>query len=195
MHRDIRALAAIALLALTSCVDNDQDIHYIPTPTEVVDEMLRLAEIEEGDVVYDLGSGDGRIVIAAALDYGARGVGIEIDEGLIERSRENAREAGVENLVEFRQEDLFETDLSDVDVLTLYLGDTLNLRLRKHILSQMKPGSRVVSQSFDMGDWVPDVEKEVANRPVYKWTVPETFVPGFANPDLEPDTGNKPLVR
>ena len=179
MTMAFRAMAATALLALTSCVDNDQDIHYIPTPTEVVDEMLRLAEIEEGDVVYDLGSGDGRIVIAAALDYGARGVGIEIDEGLIERSRENARKAGVEHLVEFRQEDLFETDLSDVDVLTLYLGDTLNLRLRKHILAQMKPGSRVVSQSFDMGDWVPDVEEQVANRPVYKWTVPETFIPGF----------------
>jgi len=172
-------LVALIALGLTSCVDNSQDIHYIPTPPAVVDEMLRLAQIEKGDVLYDLGSGDGRIVIAAARDYGIRGVGIEIDDALLERSRENAREAGVSHLVEFRKQDLFETDLTEVDVLAIYLGSTLNLRLRPRILEQMEPGSRVVSQSFAMGGWIPDVEKVVENHNVFKWTVPEQFIDGF----------------
>ncbi|WP_205689436.1 SAM-dependent methyltransferase [Aurantiacibacter odishensis] len=172
-------LSAIASLTLTSCVDTSQDIHYIPTPPAVVSEMLRLAEIEKGDVLYDLGSGDGRIPIAAARDYGIRAVGIEIDDGLLERARQNAREAGVEHLVEFRKEDLFATDLTDVDVLAIYLGTTQNLRLRARIMDQMEPGSQVVSHAFGMGGWVPDVEKEVENRKVFKWTVPETFIDGF----------------
>ncbi len=172
-------LVALIALGLTSCVDNSQDIHYIPTPPAVVDEMLRLAQIEKGDVLYDLGSGDGRIVIAAARDYGITGVGIEIDDALLERSRKNAREAGVSHLVEFRNQDLFETDLTEVDVLAIYLGSTLNLRLRPRILEQMEPGSRVVSQSFAMGGWIPDVEKVVENHNVFKWTVPEQFIDGF----------------
>jgi precorrin-6B methylase 2 len=175
----IRSLAASLLLALASCVDTDQDIHYIPTPEPVVDEMLRLAELDEGDLLYDLGSGDGRIPIAAARDYGVRAIGIEIDAGLIERARKNARDAGVEHLVEFRQEDLYSTDLRDADVVALYLEDTLNLRLRPKLLEELEPGSRVVSHAFGMGDWLPDVEKTVANRRVYKWTVPRTFIPGL----------------
>ena len=175
----LRALAAGLLLDLTACVDTDQDIHYIPTPEPVVDEMLRLAELEEGDLLFDLGSGDGRIPIAAARDYGVRAIGIEIDAGLIRRARANAREAGVAHLVEFRQEDLYTTDLREADVVALYLGDMLNLRLRPKLLEELEPGSRVVSHAFGMGDWVPDVRKTVANRRVFKWTVPETFVPGF----------------
>jgi precorrin-6B methylase 2 len=175
----IRSLAASLLLALASCVDTDQDIHYIPTPEPVVDEMLRLAELDEGDLLYDLGSGDGRIPIAAARDYGVRAIGIEIDAGLIERARKNARDAGVEHLVEFRQEDLYAADFRDADVVALYLGDTLNLRLRPKLLEELEPGSRVVSHAFGMGDWVPDVKKTVANRRVYKWTVPRTFLPGL----------------
>lgn len=171
-------MAALAYLSLASCVDSSQDIHYIPTPPAVVDEMLRLAEIQPDDVVYDLGSGDGRIVIAAARDYGVRGVGIEIDTDLIERARENARAAGVDHLVEFRQEDLFSTNLAEADVLAIYLGTTLNMRLRPRIMEQMEPGSRVVSHAFSMGGWIPDVEKTVENRDVYKWTVPETFFDG-----------------
>lgn len=175
----IRSLTASLLLALASCVDTDQDIHYIPTPEPVVDEMLRLAELDEGDLLYDLGSGDGRIPIAAARDYGVRAIGIEIDAGLIERARKNARRAGVEHLVEFRQEDLYAADFRDADVVALYLGDTLNLRLRPKLLEELEPGSRVVSHAFGMGDWVPDVKKTVANRRVYKWTVPRTFLPGL----------------
>lgn len=176
-----RFLLAALSLALASCVDTSQDIHYIPTPEAVVDEMLRLAELQEGDLLYDLGSGDGRIPIAAARDYGVRAIGIEIDRKLVERARANARAAGVEDLVEFRQQDLYQTDFSDADVVALYLGDMLNLRLRPKLLDELEPGSRVVSHAFDMGDWVPDVEKTVDNRLVYKWTVPETFIPGFRN--------------
>ncbi len=175
----LRLLAAGLLLALTSCVDTSQDIHYVPTPEAVVDEMLRLAELEEGDLLYDLGSGDGRIPIAAARDYGVRAIGIEIDSRLIERARENARQAGVDHLVEFRQDDLYETDFSDATVVALYLGDMLNLRLRPKLLDELEPGSRVVSHAFGMGNWIPDVQKTVDNRRVYKWTVPENFVPGF----------------
>ena len=179
----IRALAAACLLApalaLGSCVDTSQDIHYIPTPEAVVDEMLRLAELEEGDLLYDLGSGDGRIPIAAARDYGVRAIGIEIDAALVERARKNARQAGVSDLVEFRQQDLYEADISDADVVALYLGDTLNVRLRPKLLKELEPGSRVVSHAFGMGDWIPDVKKKVDNRLVYKWTVPQVYVPGF----------------
>ena len=181
------ALAALTVLAAASCVDTSQDIHYIPTPPAVVDELLRLAEIEDGDVIYDLGSGDGRIVIAAARDYGIRGVGIEIDDALLERARENARAAGVEDLVEFRKQDLFETDLTGVDVLAVYLGPTQNLRLRPRIMEQMEPGSQVVSHAFAMGGWIPDVEKEVENRKVFKWTVPVEFIDGF--PSILPEDG------
>jgi precorrin-6B methylase 2 len=175
----IRALAASLLLVLASCVDTDQDIHYIPTPESVVDEMLRLAELQEGDLLYDLGSGDGRIPIAAARDYGVRAIGIEIDARLVERARRNARRAGVDHLVEFRQEDLFATDLRDANVVALYLGDTLNLRLRPKLLEELEPGARVVSHAFGMGGWIPDTKKTVANRQVYKWTVPKTFIPGL----------------
>ena len=179
-------LAVGLLLAASSCVDTDQDIHYVPTPEPVVEEMLRLAELEEGDVLYDLGSGDGRIPIAAARDYGVHAVGIEIDAGLIEQARENARRAGVEHLVEFRQEDLYEADFRDADAVALYLGDMLNLRLRPKLLKELEPGSRVVSHAFGMGSWVPDVKKTVANRRVYKWIVPETFIPGFPSDPVAP---------
>jgi SAM-dependent methyltransferase len=181
-------IVATGLLFLLpgACVDTSQDIHYVPTPEAVVDEMLRLAELEQGDILYDLGSGDGRIPIAAARDYGVRAIGVEIDPGLIEEARQNAREAGVSHLVEFRRADIYHTDFSDADVLALYLGDTLNLRLRPIILDQLEPGSRVVSHAFGMGGWLPDTEKVVANRKVYKWTVPEMFVPGFPS---EPPTG------
>lgn len=174
--------AATALLALASCGPS-VDIHYVPTPEPVVAAMLEMAEIGEGDVLYDLGSGDGRIPIAAAKEFGVRAVGIEIDPRLIREAEANAEAAGVSHLVEFREADLFATDFSDADVVTLYLGDTLNLRLRPQLLEQLEPGARVVSHDFGMGDWTPDERRVVANRPVYKWTVPETFVPGFGGVD------------
>jgi len=174
----LRVLAAAALgLLLTGC-GPQLDIHYVATPEPVVDAMLEMAEVGPGDVVYDLGSGDGRIPITAAKRFGVRAVGIELDPRLIARARRNAEEAGVAHLVEFRQEDLFEADISDASVVTLYLGDMLNLRLRPRLLD-LPPGTRVVSQSFNMGDWIPDERREVMNRPVYRWTVPELFVPGF----------------
>ena len=176
------SLAVSALLALASCGPR-VDIHYVPTPEPVVAAMIEMAEIGEGDVLYDLGSGDGRIPIAAAKQFGVRAVGIEIDPRLIRKARANAKAAGVSHLVEFREADLFATDFSDADVVTLYLGDTLNLRLRPQLLEQLHPGARVVSHDFGMGDWTPEERRVVANRPVYKWTVPETFVPGFGGVD------------
>lgn len=176
------ALATAALLALAACGPR-VDIHYVPTPEPVVAAMLDMAEIGEGDVLYDLGSGDGRIPIAAAREFGVRAVGIEIDPRLIREAEANAEAAGVSHLVEFREADLFATDFSDADVVTLYLGDTLNLRLRPQLLDQLEPGARVVSHDFGMGDWTPEERRVVANRPVYKWTVPETFIPGFGGVD------------
>lgn len=178
-----RAFAAItALLALASC-GPQADIHYVATPEPVVEAMIEMAEIGEGDVLYDLGSGDGRIPIAAAKKFGVRAVGIEIDPRLIRKAEANAEAAGVSHLVEFREADLFATDFSDADVVTLYLGDTLNLRLRPQLLEQLEPGARVVSHDFAMGDWPPEERRVVANRQVYKWTVPETFIPGFGGVD------------
>lgn len=172
-----------ALLATLASCGPRVDIHYVPTPEPVVDAMLEMAEIEPGNVLYDLGSGDGRIPIAAAREFGVRAVGIEIDPRLIREARANAEAAGVAHLVEFREADLFATDFSDADVVTLYLGDTLNLRLRPQLLEQLEPGARVVSHDFGMGDWSPDERRVVANRPVYKWTVPNTFIPGFGDVD------------
>ena len=178
-----RAFAAItALLALASC-GPQVDIHYVATPEPVVEAMIEMAEIGEGDVLYDLGSGDGRIPIAAAKKFGVRAVGIEIDPRLIRKAEANAEAAGVSHLVEFREADLFATDFSDADVVTLYLGDTLNLRLRPQLLEQLEPGARVVSHDFAMGDWSAEERRVVANRQVYKWTVPETFIPGFGGVD------------
>ena len=176
------SLLAAFLLALASCGPR-VDIHYIPTPEPVVEAMLEMAEIGEGDVLYDLGSGDGRIPITAAKRFGVRAVGIEIDPQLIKVARRNAEEAGVSHLVEFRESDLFATDFSDADVVTLYLGDMRNLRLRPQLLEQLEPGARVVSHDFNMGDWTPEERRVVANRPVFKWTVPETFIPGFGGVD------------
>jgi SAM-dependent methyltransferase len=148
------------------------DIHYVPTPPEVVDEMLRMAKVKKEDIVYDLGSGDGRIVIAAAKQYGARGVGIDIDPERIREARENARREGVEHLVEFREADLFESNFSRATVVTLYLLERLNLRLRPKLWKELKPGTRIVSHQFGMGDWQPEQTATIEGRTIYMWTVP-----------------------
>jgi len=148
------------------------DIHYVPTPPEVVDEMLRMAKVKKEDIVYDLGSGDGRIVIAAAKQYGARGVGIDIDPERIREAKENARREGVEHLVEFREADLFESNFSRATVVTLYLLERLNLRLRPKLWKELKPGTRIVSHQFGMGDWQPEQTATVEGRTIYMWTVP-----------------------
>jgi tRNA G37 N-methylase Trm5 len=130
-------------------------VPYVPTPQEVVDRMLELAQVKKGDVVYDLGSGDGRIVVTAAKKYGVKAIGFEIDPERIKESHENIKKAGVGNLVEIRQQDIRTVDLSQASVLTMYLLPEVNLMIRPNIWKQMKPGSRVVSHDFDMGDWKP----------------------------------------
>jgi ribosomal protein L11 methylase PrmA len=131
------------------------DIGYVPTSQAVVEAMLTLAEVTSDDILYDLGSGDGRVVIAAAQKFGTRGVGIDIDAERIREANENASQAGVSDRVEFRQQDLFESDFSEASVVIVYLLPHLNLRLRPELVSQLKPGTRVVSHDFDMGDWKP----------------------------------------
>ena len=151
---------------------HEADALYLPTPHAVVEAMLRLAGVSRGDVVYDLGSGDGRIPIAAARAYGARGIGIELDSRMIEGARRNAREAGMERLVEFRQEDLFLADLREATVVTLFLFPDLNRRLESKLRAQLRPGTRIVSHRFGIGDWPPDRTIEVDGHAVLLWQVP-----------------------
>lgn len=131
------------------------EVPDVRTPPEVVVEILRLARVGPGDTVYDLGSGDGRIVIAAARDFGARGVGVELDPDLVAESARNARRAGVAENTRFLQQDIFEGDISEATVVTMYLSPDVNLRLKPKLLSQLKPGSRIVSHDFPIGDWQP----------------------------------------
>ncbi len=130
-------------------------MHFVPTPEAVVAEMLKVAKVGKNDVLYDLGSGDGRIPITAAKKYGTRGVGVDIDPERIQEANANAKAAGVTDKVKFIQGNLFEIDLSKATVVTLYLLNSLNLKLRPKLLSELKPGTRIVSHSFDMGDWKP----------------------------------------
>ena len=150
------------------------DVVYVPTPQEVVDEMLKLAQVTKDDVIYDLGSGDGRIPITAAQRHGTRGIGIDINPQRIREANANAREAGVTDRVEFLQQDLFESDISEATVVTLYLLPQLNLRLRPQLFEQLRPGTRIVSHDFDMGDWEPDrVVATNEGSTIYLWVVPE----------------------
>ncbi len=146
-------------------------VPFVPTPQEVVDKMIELGGVKKGDVVYDLGSGDGRIVITAAKK-GARAVGFDIDSDLVKESRENIRKAGLEKLAEIKQQDILTVDLSPATVVTMYLLPDVNLKLKPNILKQLKPGSRVVSHAFDMGDWKPDKTERVNGRTIYLWTIP-----------------------
>lgn len=148
------------------------DVPYVETPEAVVRRMLEMAAVKPGDFLIDLGSGDGRIPIMAAKQFGARSLGIEIDPARIARAKENARAAAVAERVAFREEDLFKTDTSQADVLTMYLLTTVNLRLRPRILAEMKPGARIVSHSFAMGDWEPDARDADFVHLVYLWIVP-----------------------
>ena len=151
---------------------------FLVTPPEIVDQMLRLAKVGPADTVYDLGSGDGRLVIAAVRDFGARAaIGVEIDPALVARSREYARRAGVADRVTFLEQDFFRADLAPASVVTLYLTREVNLRLAPRLRSELRPGTRVVSFNFDMGDWEPRamIRVDVNGRttPVYLWVVPE----------------------
>ena len=148
------------------------DVIFVPTPQEVVDEMLRLADVKKGDVLYDLASGDGRIPVTAAKRFGVRAVGIDIDPQRIAEANENARRNGVTGLVEFRQQDLFKADIREATVVTLYLLPDLNEKLRPRLWAELKPGTRVVSHQFEMGSWKPEKTVEVNGRTIYFWTIP-----------------------
>jgi SAM-dependent methyltransferase len=145
---------------------------YVTSPPQIVEAMLEMAGVTSRDTVYDLGCGDGRIVIAAARKYGARGVGVDIDPARIEEARANARSAGVSGKVDFQVNDLFDADIRNATVVTLYLLPEANLRLRPRLLRELKPGTRVVAHSFGMGDWQPEKEKVIDGLHVYLWTVP-----------------------
>lgn len=152
--------------------ERSPDVIYVPTPQPVVDAMLEMANVRKGDVLYDLGSGDGRIPVTAARKYGVRAVGIDIDPQRIKEARVNAEAAGVTDRVTFRQEDLFKTDFSEASVVTLYLLDSLNEKLRPRLLAELKPGTRIVSHAFRMGDWEPEQTRQVDGATIYYWTVP-----------------------
>jgi protein-L-isoaspartate O-methyltransferase len=147
------------------------DIHYVPTSNGVADAMLKLARVTANDVVYDLGSGDGRIVILAAKKYGAKAVGVELDGDLVKEARRNAMKAGVSDKVTFLQGDLFKTNLAEATVVALYLSNSINMRLRSLLQQQLRPGSRVVSHRFEMGDWKPDATVRLEGTSVHLWTI------------------------
>jgi SAM-dependent methyltransferase len=154
--------------------DAPQLAPYVPTPAEVVDRMLQLAAIGKGDVIYDLGCGDGRIPITAAKRFGARGVGVDIDPQRIAEANANAKKEGVTHLVTFKLQDAMATDVSDATVVTLYLLSASNLKLRPILTRQLKPGARIVSHAFSMGDWQPDkvdtfVDASGTTRTLYLW--------------------------
>jgi ubiquinone/menaquinone biosynthesis C-methylase UbiE len=148
-------------------------VPYVPTPPEVVKAMLKLAEVKSGDFVIDLGCGDGRIVVTAAKEFKARGRGVDFNPKRIEEAKANAREAGVSDRVEFVQGDFFEADIHDATVVTLYLLSSVNLKLRPKLVKELKAGSRIVSNTFDMGDWEPDKTEEAEGRTVRLWIVTE----------------------
>ena len=157
-------------------LESKKIVPYVPTPQDVVERMLDIAGVKKGDVVYDLGCGDGRIVVTAAKKYGVKAIGFEIDPERIKESHENIQKAGVEKLVEIRQQDILTVDLSGATVLTMYLLPDVNLRLRPAIQKQMKPGSRIVSHDFDMGDWKPERTERVKDssgwdHTIYLWRI------------------------
>jgi len=177
-------LTAVTLALIAACGDASRPAPrdeaslapYVASPEMIVEEMLRLANVRKEDVVYDLGSGDGRIVIMAAKIYGARGVGFELDGSLVGQSTESARRAGVSHLVEFRQQDVLTVDLSPATVVTIYLSREANLKLRPALQAQLRPGSVVISHDFDMDDWQPEAVRQLLDesgmvRTLYLWRI------------------------
>jgi SAM-dependent methyltransferase len=148
------------------------DVPYAATPYEIADEMVRLADVKSDDVVYDLGCGDGRLVIAAVRKAGCRGVGIDIDPERIKESRQNAIIAGLQDRVRFVEQNFFESDVREATVMLIYLFPDVNIKLRAKFLNEMKPGSRLVSHAFDMGDWKPDNMASIRTQRVYLWVIP-----------------------
>jgi trans-aconitate methyltransferase len=172
----IAGLGALGLYGLAgaqeSALDRRPDVIFVPTPNNVVDMMLKMAGVTRKDTVYDLGCGDGRIVITAAQRYGARGVGIDIDPERVKEATENVKNAAVADRVKIVRGDLFQTDISPATVVTLYLLTDLNLKLRPKLMKELKPGTRVVSHAFSMGDWKPERTADVNGSTVYLWRIP-----------------------
>jgi len=176
------SLAALFLAATVAAAQTqaqpELDVPYVPTSEQAVQAMLKLADVKKNDIVYDLGCGDGRIVIAAAKTYGAHGVGIDLNPQRVKEANENAKKAGVESLVRFEENDLFKSDFHQATVVTLFLLPEVNLRLRPKLLKDLKPGTRIVSNTFDMEDWKPDKEMTVdgpesyLSRKLYMWVIP-----------------------
>jgi SAM-dependent methyltransferase len=173
-------LAGVGALTLTGWAGAQEqggalrgpDVIFVPTPNEIVDTMLKLAGVSKKDTVYDLGCGDGRIVITAAQKYGARGVGIDIDPDRVVEASDNVRKGGVADRVKIVRGDLFQANISEATVVTLYLLTDLNLKLRPKLLKELNPGTRIVSHAFSMGDWKPERTVEVSGTNVYLWRVP-----------------------
>jgi Methyltransferase domain len=184
LHRFLVALALVLVAGLSVVstgaqplkpLEKEPEVPYVPTHERVVAEMLKVASVGRKDVLYDLGSGDGRIVITAAKQFGTRGVGVDIDPVRVKEARENAAKAGVTDRVRFLQQDLFDTDIREATVVTLYLLPEVNLRLRPKLLSDLKPGTRVVSHNYDMGDWTPLKTLSLRvpeEHTIYYWVVP-----------------------
>ena len=161
-------------------VQRSPDVIYVPTPQNVVEAMLKMASVKQGDIVYDLGSGDGRIPITAVQKYNVtRAVGIDINPERIREAEANLQKAGVGGRVRFLNEDLFEAKISDATVVTLYLLNSLNLKLLPKLLNDLKPGTRVVSHAFDMGTWKPQQTLNIDGRNVYFWTIPAKDTPEY----------------
>lgn len=176
----IAAAVVAVTFAANRVVARELDVPYVPTPQAVVEKMLEMADVKESDYLIDLGSGDGRIPVTAAKKYGIRALGVDLNPVRIQEAKENAKREKVTDKVEFREEDLFQTDLSKATVITMYLLNSVNMKLRPEIL-KLKPGTRIVSHSFGMGDWQPDETAKVQGRTVYMWIVPEEA------PKLAPD--------
>ena len=177
-------VVALVLLAMPAATTRAQqtaaaplrppDVIFVPTPPEVVQAMLKVAKVGPGDIVYDLGSGDGRIPIAAVKEFGAaRATGIDIDPQRIKEAEANRLQSGVGDKVRFLNQDLFQTNISEATVVTLYLLPSLNVKLMPKLKAELKPGTRIVSHAFDMGDWAPEQKLEVNGRTVYFWTIPK----------------------
>lgn len=164
--------AGLAGAGLEVLAQRTPDVIYVPTGFDVVVQMLKLAEVTSRDIVYDLGCGDGRFVVTAARQFGARGVGIDIDAERIKEARELSARTGADDKVRFIQGDLFETDISEATVVTLYLLTRLNLKLRPKLMRELKPGTRIVSHAFDMGDWKPEKTESAGSSSIYLWRIP-----------------------
>lgn len=174
-------LISAALPAQLESESSQGDVPYVPTPPEVVQAMLDLGGAKKTDVVYDLGCGDGRIVVMAAKKYGARGVGVDINPERIKEAEENARKEGVTGRARFVQQDLFKADFHEATLVTLYLLPEVNLRLRPRLLKDLKVGTRIVSHSFDMDEWKPDKTVDINGRTLYLWTVTEKAKAAYAS--------------